>query len=180
MSIIRALPLAAFVACGPNTDGDVRRCLAAVYTGYADAQRTWQRSLRDAVVSARVEFNDLAELSADLQLALIDRGEARFRYLVDQARDRLQLDGGLSEFVNVGLGWSDEDNVALMANDPDYRALEERINRLRADNDARPDWPTLRTYFRTELSASEPYTDALERLTSSTAEWEDLLDSCTV
>ena len=180
MSIIRALPLAALVACGSNTHGDVQRCLAAVYTGYADAQRTWQRSLRDAVVSARVEFTDLAELSADLQLAMIDRGEARFRYLADQAHDRLQLDGGLSGFVNVGLGWSDEDNAALMASDSDYRALEKRISRLRADNDARPDWPALRTYFRTELSASEPYADALERLASSTAEFEDRLDACTI
>ena len=180
MSIVRALPLAVFVAFGSNTDGDLQSCLAAVYTGYADAQRTWQRSLRDAVVSARVGFTDLAELSAHLQLAMIDRGEARFRYLVDQAPDRLQLDGGLGGFVNVGLGWSDEDNVALMANDPDYRALEERISRLRADNEARPDWPALRTYFRTELSASEPYADALERLASSTAEFEDRLDACTV
>ena len=111
---------------------------------------------------------------------MIDRGEARFRYLADQAHDRLQLDGSLSGFVNVGLGWSDEDNAALMASDPDYRALEERISRLRADNDARPDWPALRTYFSTELSASEPYTDALGRLTSSTVEWEDRLDACTL
>ena len=180
MSIVRAVPLVVFVACGSNTDGDLRSCLEAVYTGYADAQRTWQRSLRDVIVSARVEFTDLAELSADLQLAMIDRGEARFRYLVDQAPDRVQLDGGLGGFVNVGLGWSDEDNVALMANDPDYRALEERISRLRADNDARPDWPAMRTYFRTELSASEPYADALGRLESSTVEFEDRLDACTV
>ncbi len=132
------------------------------------------------IVSTRAEFTEVAQLAADLQLAMIDRGEARFRYLVDQAHDRLQLDGGLSQFVNVGLGWSDEDNVALMANDPDYRALEERISRLRADSDARPDWPALRTYFRTELSASEPYADALGRLASSTAEFEDRLDACTV
>ncbi len=104
MSIVRALPLAVFVAFGSSTDGDLQSCLAAVYTGYADAQRTWQRSLRDAVVSAQVEFTDLAELSADLQLAMIDRGEARFRYLVDQAPDRLRLDGGLGGFINVGLG----------------------------------------------------------------------------
>ncbi len=180
VSVIRALSLAALVFGDSGTDGDSQDCLADVYTGYADAQRTWQRSLRDMIVSARVEFTDLAQLSADLQLAMIARGEARFRYLVDQAHDRLQLDDGLSEFVNVGLGWSDEDNIALMANDPDYRALEERISRLRADNDARPDWPALRTYFRTELSASEPYADALERLASSTVEWEDRLDACTL
>ncbi len=180
VSVIRVLSLAALVSCGSDTDGDSQQCLAAVFTGYADAQRTWQLSLRDMIVSARVEFTDLAQLPADLQLAMIARGEARFRYLVDQAHDRLQLDDGLSEFVNVGLGWSDEDDVVLMANDPDYRALDERISRLRADNDARPNWPALRTYFRAELSASEPYADALERLASSTAELEDRLDACTV
>ncbi len=180
MTVIHTLPLAVVLTCGSGTGSDSQDCLAAVYAGYADAQRTWQQSLRDMIVSARPELADLAQVSADMQLALIDRGEARFRYLVDQAHDRLQLEGGLSEFVNVGLVWSDEDNVALMATDPDYRALEERINRLRADNDARPDWPALRTYFRTELSASQPYTDALGRLTSSTAEWEDRLDACTV
>ena len=177
---MRALSLAALVFCGPGIHGDSQDCLADVYTGYADAQRTWQRSLRDMIVSARVEFTELAQLAADLQLAMIDKGEARFRYLVDQAPDRLNLDGGLAGFVNVGLAWSDEDNLALMANDPDYRALEERISRLRADNDTRPDWPALRTYFRTELSASAPYADALERLASSTAEWERRLDACTV
>ena len=178
--MIRALSLAALVFGDSGTDGDSQDCLADVYTGYADAQRTWQRSLRDMIVSARVEFTELAQLAADLQLAMIEKGEARFRYLVAQAPDRLNLDGGLAGFVNVGLAWSDEDNVAFMANDPDYRALEERISRLRADNDARPDWPALRTYFRTELSASEPYADALERLTSSTAEFEDRLDACTI
>ncbi len=180
MTVIHTLPLAVVLTCGSAAGSDSQDCLAAVYAGYADAQRTWQQSLRDMIVSARPELADLAQVSADMQLALIDRGEARFRYLVDQAHDRLQLEGGLSEFVNVGLVWSDEDNVALMATDPDYRALEERISRLRADNDARPDWPALRTYFRTELSASQPYTDALGRLTSSTAEWEDRLDACTV
>ncbi len=172
--------MAAFVFCGPSTRGDSQDCLADVYTGYADAQRTWQRSLRDMIVSTRAEFTEVAQLAADLQLAMIDKGEARFRYLVDQAPDRLNLDGGLAGFVNVGLAWSDEDNLALMAYDPDYRALEERISRLRADSDTRPDWPALRTYFRTELSASNPYADALERLGSSTAEWEDRLDACTV
>ena len=180
VSVMRALSLAALVFCGPGCHGDPQDCLADVYTGYADAQRTWQRSLRGMIVSARVEFTELAQLAADLQLAMIDKGEARFRYLVDQASDRLNLDGGLAGFVNIGLVWSDEDNLALMANNPDYRALEERISRLRADNDTRPDWPALRTYFRTEMSASEPYADALERLASSTAEWEDRLDACTV
>ena len=125
MSIVRALPLVVFVAFGSNTDVDQQSCLAAVYTGYADAQRTWQRSLRDAVASARVEFTDLAELSADLQLAMIDRGEARFRYLVDQAPDRLELDGGLGGFINVGLGWSDGNpkdvRESLWLRDDDFR-----------------------------------------------------------
>ncbi len=177
---MRTFSLAALVFCGPGIHGDSQDCLADVYAGYADAQRTWQRSLRDMIVSARVEFTELAQLAADLQLAMIDKGEARFRYLVDQAPDRLNFDGGLAGFVNVGLAWSDEDNLALMANDPGYRAVEERISRLRADNDTRPDWPALRTYFRTELSTSEPYADALERLASSTAEWEDRLDACTL
>lgn len=180
MSVTRALSLAALVFWGPGIQGGSQDCLARVYTGYADAQRTWQQSLRDMIVSARVEFTELAQLAADLQLAMIDEGEAQFRYLVDQAPDRLNLDGGLAGFVNVGLVWSDEANLALMARDPDYRALQERISRLRADNDAHPDWPALRTYVRTELSESEAYADALERLTSSTAEWEDRLDACTV
>ena len=55
MSIVRALPLVVFVALSSNTDVDQQSCLATVYQGYADAQRTWQRSLRDAVASARVE-----------------------------------------------------------------------------------------------------------------------------
>ena len=175
----RTLSLAALVACGSNGDGNQESCLAAVYTEYADAQRTWQRSLNDAIVSARAEFTQLAQLSAELQLAMIDRAEVRFRYLLDQAPDRLQLDGGLAGFVNVGLGWSDEDNVALIAGDPDYRTLEERISRLRADNDARSDWSELRTYFRTEFRPSESYADAYASLASSTAELEVRFDACT-
>ena len=30
-----------------------------MYTGYADAQRTWQRSLRDMIVSTRAEFTEV-------------------------------------------------------------------------------------------------------------------------
>lgn len=180
VSVIRVLSLAALISCGSRTDGDSQQCLVAVHADYADAQRTWQRALRDMIVSDRVEFTELAQLSADLQLAMIDQAEARFRYVMDQAPDRLNLDGGLTGFVNVGLGWSDEDDAALMDHDADYRALKERISRLRTANDGHADWPALRTHFSAELSASGPYADALERLASKTADLEDRLDACTI
>ena len=135
-------------------------------------------SLKDLIVSSRPDYEELASLSADLQLAMIERSQARFVYLLTQQSDRINSTGDLSQLVNVGLQWTPADEQALLAVDLKYGALSARIDSLRALNDGHPDWPALRAYFASELSTRADYTEALERFQKRQVELEEELTRC--
>ena len=160
------------------TDATAQTCLASVYRSYADAQRTWQVSLQDLIVSSRPDYAELASLSAELQLAMIEQSEDRFVYLMTQQPDRVRATDDLTRFVNVGVQWTPGDEQALLAANPQYRALSARIDSLRTLNDGHPDWPALREYFASDLSIHDDYTAALERLRQRQVALEEDLTRC--
>lgn len=138
----------------------------------------WQRALGDMIDSTRPELADLGYLSSALQLAFIDEAEARFLDRLDRTPDHLELDGGLVQFVNVGIAWTDADEAGLREQNADYRALQVRIGELRARSDGHADWPTLRALVQIELSASASYVGAAEQLQSVTSKLENRLAEC--
>ncbi len=107
--------LVAVTSAGTATDATAQTCRESVYRSFADAQRTWQISLKDLIVSSRPDYEELVSLSADLQLAMIERSQARFVYLMTQQSDRMCSTGDLSQLVNVGLQWTPADEQALLA-----------------------------------------------------------------
>ena len=65
--------LVAVISAGAATEATAQTCLESVYRSYANAQRTWQVSLQNLIVSSRPDYEQLAGLSADLQLAMIEQ-----------------------------------------------------------------------------------------------------------
>ena len=112
--------LVVVTSAGTATNATAQTCRESVYRSFADAQRTWQLSLQDLIASSRPDYAELANLAADLQLAMIERSQARFVYLMAQQSDRMSSTGDLSQLVNVGLQWTPADEQALLAVDPQY------------------------------------------------------------
>ncbi len=135
-------------------------------------------SLQDLIVSSRPDYEELVSLSADLQLAMIERSQARFVYLLTQQSDQISSTGDLSQLVKVGLRWTPADEQALLAVDLKYEALSARVDSLRTLNDGHPDWPDLRAYFASELSTRADYTEVLERFQKRQVELEEELTRC--
>ena len=171
--------LFAAVYVGTAADSAAQACLESLYLSYAEAQRTWQLSLKDLIASSRSDLEELGSLWTELQLATIEQAQARFRYLVSQDPTRVPTDGNLSQFVNFGTEWTVGDEAALSATDMEYAALNARIDSLRTLNDGHPDWPALRAYWATELSKRAEYAEALERFERRQAELEEELGNCT-
>ena len=172
--------LFAVASLGAATDSTAQTCLESVYLGFAEAQRAWQVSLKNLIVSARPDYDELVSLSAELQLAMIEENQARFMYLITQQSDRVRSAGDLSQLVNLGgAQWTSGDEKALLAVDLKYRALSARTDSLRRLNDGHPDWPALRAYFASELSKRVDYAEALERFQKRQAELEEELANCT-
>lgn len=166
------------VSVSDAADAAAQTCLESLYLSYTEAQRDWQLSLKDLIVLSRPDFGELGSLSTELQLAMIEQAQARFRYLVTRDAKRVRADGDLSQFVNFEVEWTVADETALLAADPEYGALRAKIDSLRALNDGHPDWPALRAYWATELSQRAEYTEALKRFERRQTELEEELGNC--
>jgi hypothetical protein len=164
-------------SCRPGDEAGPAGCLESVFGEYTAAQRAWQDSLQDIIKSARPEFADLLSISKQLQLAMIEQAEARFHYVV-ASPERLEVQHGLSEFVNLGVVWSEADEAVLMDEAPDYRDLVQRTDSLRALNSAHPDWPQVQTYATEELNGNPEFASALQRFQEELREIEAKLGAC--
>jgi hypothetical protein len=148
-------------SCRPGDGAEPISCLESVFAEHAASQRAWQESLRDIIVSQRPEFAELASISKQLQLAMIDMTEARFHYVI-ASPERLEGQYGISEFVDLGVVWTDADETALSYEAPDYLDLVRQADSLRAINNGHPDWPPLRAYVTEELMGAPAFTGALQ------------------
>ena len=140
------------------------------------ARTEFQRDLRDLIVKQKPEFKTLATINQDLQIRLAEARFAKYDYLLEHARERIDTNHGLSRFGNFE--WSDEDTEKFKNESDSYRALETRIAALRAQNDGHPDWPELREHFRSYLNSSEAFKDLMVRLQVGQNEVEATLANC--
>ena len=140
---------------------------------YAAAQESWQRGLAELVTRTDTNFQEIATIQRDLQLAYIEQSTARFRYLLKHDSQRIILTNGVSKFANFE--WSDKDTKALTDSDPKYVQLQKRILELETKNDKEPDWPKIRVWFRDTLSKSGDYKTLLSAFQAQQKAVEDLL-----
>lgn len=142
-------------------------------TKYAAAQEGWQRGLVELVMQISPNFQEIATVQRDLQLAYIEQNTVRFRYLLEHDSNRIILTNGVSQFVNFE--WSDKDTKALIESNPKYVQLQKQIVELEKKNNQELDWPKFRTWFRDALSKSGDYKTLLSDLQTKRKEVEDTL-----
>ena len=87
-------------ALAPSSAAGFAECVGDAAAGDFDAKKEYQTTLRDLIVRHRPEFESLASLNMELQIALAEAGKARFRYLLKHSPRRIRTDGGLSKFTN--------------------------------------------------------------------------------
>lgn len=140
------------------------------------ARTEFQRDLRNLVVEQKPELTTLATINRNLQIRLAEARFAKYGFLLEHARERINTKNGLSGFSNFE--WSDEDTEKFKNESDSYRALETEIAALRAQNDGHPDWPELREHFRSYLNSSEEFEDLMVQLQVGQNEVEATLANC--
>ena len=141
-------------------------CVEDVVARDLDATVAFQRGLRDLALRDKPEFEALASLNMELQIAMFEARALETAYLARRDPARIKTAEGLSAFRNFD--WTAEDAAALARESSDYRAQRENVARLRASNDGHPDWPALRTHFGKQVRPDPAFKALMSRLTEST------------
>jgi hypothetical protein len=168
---------AVFVAlCVPARAETFVECAERAYAQAASSSQQWQRDFRELLVKMRPDLAPVATLEMEHQLALIDSREARFRFLLRTDARRVQTRQGLTAFRNFD--WTEADAGALRQQTPGYVASERNAAELGRQVQAHRDWPAMREYVRTTLSASPQFQELLKRFQEREREIEPVLRSC--
>ncbi len=162
--------------CMPARAGAFQECAERAYAQAASASQEWQHGLRDVLVKVRPDLATLATLEMEHQLALIERRHAQFRYLLRTNVGRVHSREGLATFRNFD--WTEADARVLRQQSSSYVATERKVVELERQGRARGDWPAMRDYVRTSLSANPQFQDALKRLQERERAIEQVLTSC--
>ena len=162
--------------CGPARAETFPECAGRAYAQAASASREWQHGLRDVLVKVRPDLATLATVEMEHQLALIDRRHAQFRHLLRTDVGRVHTREGLATFRNFD--WTEADARVLRQQSSSYVATERKVAELERESQARGDWPAMRDYVRTSLSANPQFQDSLKRLQERERRIEQVLRSC--
>lgn len=141
-------------------------CVEDVVARDLDATVAFQRGLRDLALRDKPEFEALASLNMELQIALFEARALETAYLARRDPARIKTAEGLSAFRNFD--WTEQDAAALARESSDYRARRENVARLRASSDGHPDWPALRDHFGKQVRPDPAFEALMARLTEST------------
>jgi len=165
-----------FSALSPSSAAGFAECVRDATARDFDAKKEYQTALRDLIVRHRPEFESLASLNMELQIAYAQMRKAKFRYLLKHIPARIRTDGGLSKFTNFD--WSKEDSERFAGEDAGYRQLEQRKAKLAKANNGHPDWPKLREFFHGELGKRPEYAAMMKRFLARQKEVGDLIAGC--
>ncbi len=123
-SIWDLLDRARALANRPRTPRRSARGLREAYGRYTAANRDWLSALRDVTIEMAPHLDTAARLRFSLQIAYLDRRDARFRHLMDRVPHRLTSRASLSQLIGaVDQCWSENDEAALRRLRPDYGEL---------------------------------------------------------
>jgi hypothetical protein len=177
LGAVLGLSVAVHVAFGGTASADAfADCVRSTASAHMVAKVEFQRDLRNLVVQNRPEFEALSDVNMDLQILFAEARRKRFDHLLTHDPDRIDTANGLSRFSNFS--WSDEDTKNFMAESESYRKLERRISQLEDQNNAHPDWPELREYFRAELTRSPEFSGVMARFQDRQSDVEARITQC--
>ncbi len=141
-------------------------CVEDVVARDLAATVAFQRGLRDLALRDKPEFEALASLNMELQIAMFEARALETAYLARRDPARIKTAEGLSAFRNYD--WTEQDGAALARESSDYRAHRENVALLRASSDGHPDWPALRDHFGKQVRPDPAFKALMARLTEST------------
>ena len=121
---------------------------------YFLAQKTFQTEMRDLMVAAWSDLQDLANLNMNLQIAYGELRKAKVTYLLAHEPDRIVTSAGLSKFSNFD--WSEEDQSSFVQASKAHTQLTQKVETLKKANNAHPDWEKMRANYRQPEMANSP------------------------
>jgi hypothetical protein len=154
----------------------VRECTERAYAQDVAAKQDWHRGVRELVAQARPDLATVATLQMEQQLALVNRRQAEFNYLIGANPKRIRTGEGLATFRNFD--WTESDALVLRRQSQSYATLANRIADLESQTKSRSDWPALQEYSRTILAGSPQFQRLLETLQVRESGIERLLRTC--
>lgn len=138
----------------------------------AKAKVEFQDQLAKLTAQKTPEFAELAQLSAKLQIAMIEQRATQLKHIVANEPDRLTRNEGYSRFANFSWVAADEHELR---NDETYAALCDRIDQLNRQNQAHSQWAAYREAFQATILESEEYKNLTAALDSAIAQVESKL-----
>jgi len=151
-------------------------CAGRAYAQDVAGKQEWHRSLRDLIVKEKPNLAALATLDMEHQLAVVDRRQAQFGYLVRTDVRRIRTREGLATFRNFD--WTDTDAVVLRQQSPGYVAMERQVVDLERRTKEHQDGATLREYVRAALGADSQFQGLLKRFQEHESTIGHLLEKC--
>ena len=155
---------------------DFSACAAELAEQDLENKLAYQRSLRDLVVAEAPQYEALADISRDLQVAFAKGRKRRLMDLTERDPARLQGSDDIMAFRNFN--WSDEEETALRKADPDYDRLQVEAELLRTKNDGHEDWPALRDVFQNKIAKSPDFAALMGKFQSDQREMEQAFRNC--
>ena len=173
-----ALTVAAFLSFAPLAqaqDSAFASCVREVGERDLADKTAFQQGLRDLIAITKPEFEELAELQMQLQIAYARARAARLGYLATRDPERVDT-ASLTKFRNFD--WSAADDAAMAAQDPGAGELAARIAVLRGENDGHRDWPKLREFMRAELMPDRAFRALMEDFAKTDDALRESLKDC--
>ncbi|NNE21719.1 MAG: hypothetical protein HKN11_03840 [Rhizobiales bacterium] len=152
---VLSVVLLGVVLTGVARANALKTCIAQVAEVDASNKRVFHSRMRDLIVREAPQFEELAGMYRDHQLALVDKRLRQLQYLLFTNPQQLSADETVSKLTNYD--WNELDTARMAKVAPEYKALTERIAGLEARNNAHPDWPKLREFVAKDLSANTEF-----------------------
>lgn len=170
------LVLASNFANSPTHANALKTCIAQVAEMDVGAKRAFHAGMYDLIVREAPQFEELAGIYRDYQMALVDKRLRQLQYLLFTNPQQLSADETVSKLTNYD--WNELDTARMAKIAPEYKALTERIAALEASNNAHPDWTKLREFVAKGLSANKEFEALRSKLWKGRDAATDQLKSC--
>lgn len=164
-----SLPLSA-------ADSAQARCAVPTISRYASTLTLWQQQLAEQIAVGNPALTEAAELRSRLHGLALQQQAARFRWLADQAPERLQLDQGISGAVTFD--WSEEEERRLRSGEPDYRDLQRELLETDAAERRHPRRTALQTFLSEGYLGGADYQRLAQGLLPALIELDGELARC--
>ena len=147
---------------GTAQANDLKTCIAQAAELDVGNKTAFHNGMRDLIVREAPQFDELAGIYREMQIALAEKRHRQLQYLLFTDPERLVIGETISKLTNYD--WDEKDTAIMARVAPDYKALVARIDEIEARNQGHADWPALRAFVAEALSEHAQYKTLMTRL----------------